>query len=49
MDPKSQPPSMRRDKLMNRGKEAVFVGYVDRTTKAWMFWEPDMKTVRQHS
>jgi transposase InsO family protein len=49
MDQRSQPTWARRDKLVNRGKEAVFVGYVENTTKAWLFWEPDMRTVKQHS
>ena len=49
MDPKSQPAGMRSDKLMNRGKDAVFVGYVPDTTKMWLFWEPDMKAIRPHN
>jgi hypothetical protein len=49
MDQRSQPTWARRDKLVNRGMEAVFVGYVENTTKAWLFWEPDMRTVKQHS
>lgn len=49
VDPRSQPQGMRRDKLMNRGKEVVFVGYCEDTTKQWQFWEPDMKAIRSHS
>ena len=49
MDPKSQPAGMRSDKLMNRGKDAVFVGYLPDTTKMWLFWEPDMKAIRPHN
>ena len=49
MDTKSQPAGMRLDKLMNRGKDAVFIGYVPDTSKMWLFWEPDMKAVRAHN
>ena len=33
IDAKSQPLGMRSDKLMNRGKDAIFVGYVPDTSK----------------
>ena len=33
VDPKSHPIHTRRDKLMDRGRECVFVGYDDNTTK----------------
>ncbi|MGG6494698.1 UNVERIFIED_CONTAM: hypothetical protein NY603_17320, partial [Bacteroidetes bacterium 56_B9] len=49
MDPKSQPAGMRSDKLMNRGKDAVFIGYVPDTSKMWLFWEPDMRAVKAHN
>ncbi|GIZ47373.1 hypothetical protein CKM354_001046600 [Cercospora kikuchii] len=49
MDPRSQPAGMRSDKLMNRGKDAVFIGYVPDTAKMWLFWEPDMRAIKAHS
>ncbi len=49
VDPRSQPQGSRRDKLMNRGKEVVFVGYCEGTTKQWSFWEPDMRAIRASS
>jgi len=39
----------RRDKLINRGKKAVFVGCLEETTELGYFWEPDMRTIRKHT
>lgn len=49
MDSRSQPAGMRSDKLMNRGKDAVFIGYVPDTSKMWLFWEPDMGAIKAHN
>ena len=49
MNPKSLPPTTRRDKLMDRGKVGVFLGYVEDTTKAWRLWAPDMQKITQSS
>ena len=49
IDAKSQLARMRSDKLMNRGKDAVFIGYVPDTSKMWQFWEPDMRDIRTHN
>lgn len=43
MNPKSLPQGGRKDKLMDRGREGVFLGYVDGTTKQYIMWAPDMK------
>ena len=37
IDPKSQLARIRLDKLMNRGKDAVFISYVPDTIKMWLF------------
>jgi hypothetical protein len=42
VDPKSHPPHTRSDKLMDRGRECVFVGYNDDTTKQWKVYAPDL-------
>jgi hypothetical protein len=44
MNPKSLPIFSRKDKLMDRGRVGVFMGYCD-TTKNFLMWAPDMKDV----
>ena len=39
------PAHARKDKLVPRGRNAIFVGYVDETTKQWKFWAPDLQRV----
>ncbi|KAI0991145.1 hypothetical protein K3495_g17042, partial [Podosphaera aphanis] len=39
------PSHSRKDKLMPRGRDAVFIGYVNETTKQWKMWAPDMRRV----
>ena len=45
MNPKSLPTFSRKDKLMDRGRVGVFIGYCDKTTKNFKMWAPDMKDV----
>ena len=45
MNPKSLPTSSRKDKLMDRARVGVFMGYCDGTTKNFKMWAPDMKSV----
>jgi hypothetical protein len=45
MNPKSLPIHGRHDKLMDRGRVGVFLGYMDGTTKNYKVWVPDMKKV----
>ena len=49
IDTKSQLARMRSDKLINRGKDAVFIGYMPDTSKMWLFWEPDIRAVRAYN
>lgn len=35
----------RKDKLAPRGRDAVFVGYVNETTKQWKVWASDLRKV----
>ncbi|KAI7159413.1 hypothetical protein KC324_g13609 [Hortaea werneckii] len=45
VNPKSLPD--RQDKLVDRGRVGVFLGYVEDTTKQYLMWAPDMKkTIR---
>jgi hypothetical protein len=43
LNPKSLPVHGRHDKLMDRGRVGVFLGYVDGTTKNYKVWAPDMR------
>jgi hypothetical protein len=43
VDPKLLPPGTRNRKLLDRGRDAVFVGYVDKTTKQYWIYAPDMR------
>lgn len=43
LNPKSLPVKGRHDKLMDRGRVGVFLGYVDGTTKNYKIWAPDMR------
>ena len=43
LDPRSLPQGGRQDKLMNRGRVGVFLGYVEDTTKQYWMWAPDMR------
>lgn len=43
VDIKSIPSHARKDKLVPRGRNAVFVGYVTVTTKQWRMWAPDLR------
>ncbi|KAI1006165.1 hypothetical protein K3495_g2047 [Podosphaera aphanis] len=45
VDIRSMPGHARTDKLVPRGRKAVFVGYVDETTKQWKMWAPDLRRV----
>lgn len=45
VDIKSMPQHARKDKFMPRGRDAVFVGYVNETTKQWKVWAPDLRRV----
>lgn len=45
MNPQSLPQDGRRDKLMDRARAGVFLGYVKGTTKQWKIWAPDMRKV----
>lgn len=47
MNPKSIP--NRQDKLKDRARKVIFIGYVGKTTKTWKFWAPDMKNEIQAS
>ena len=47
MNPKSLPVDSRKDKLMDRSRVGVFVGYVPKTTKMYKIWMPDRKAVVQ--
>ena len=50
VDPKSLPADGRRDKLMDRGRVGVFVGYVDETVKQFRLWAPDLgRVIRSHA
>ena len=43
LNPKSLPQGGRQDKLMDRGRVGVFLGYVEGTDKQFWIWAPDMK------
>jgi len=45
LNPKSLPQSGRQDKLMDRGRIGVFLGYIKGTDKQWRLWAPDMRKV----
>ncbi|KAI0995269.1 hypothetical protein K3495_g12913 [Podosphaera aphanis] len=45
VDINSMPSHSRKDKLMPRGRDAVFIGYVNETTKQWKVWAPDLRRV----
>jgi len=45
MNPKSLPTFSRKDKLMDRGRMGVFMGYVEGTTKNFKMWAPDRRAV----
>lgn len=45
VDPKSHPAGTRKDKFMDRGRECVFVGYNDDTTKQHLVYAPDLQRV----
>lgn len=49
VDRKSHPQGTRRDKLMDNGREAVFMGYVDQTTKQYKIYAPDLGYVTRSS
>lgn len=50
VDPKSLPVGSRHDKLMDRGRVGVFMGYMDETEKHYRLWAPDLRRViRGHS
>jgi hypothetical protein len=42
VDPKSLPANTRHDKLMDRGRAAVFMGYNEQTTKQYRIYAPDL-------
>ena len=43
--PKESLPQGTRHKAMDRGKDAIFVGYVPGSTSQYLFWVPDMRKV----
>ena len=43
LSPKSLPQTGRQDKLMDRGRVGVFLGYVEGTDKQYWIWAPDMR------
>lgn len=45
MSPSSLPKESSKDKLMDRGRVGVFMGYVEDTTKQWKIWAPDMRKI----
>ena len=45
IDPKSFPAESRKDKFMDRGRECVFLGYVDDTESQVLLWAPDLRRV----
>jgi hypothetical protein len=47
VDPRSLPSGSRHDKLMDRGRVAVLVGYDENTTRQYQLWAPDLRrTIR---
>ena len=48
VDPKSLPVGTRKDKIMDRGRRCVFLGYVEETDKQYWMWAPDLKRVIKH-
>lgn len=49
VNPKSLPPKGRQDKLMDRGRVAVFVGYEENTIKQFRIYAPDLGYVTRTS
>jgi hypothetical protein len=49
VDPDSLPVGTKNRSLADRGREAVFVGYVDKTTKQYWIYAPDMRKVMKTS
>src|SRR5271154_1090225 len=49
VNPKSLPPKGRQDKLMDRGRVAVFVGYEENTIKQFRIYAPDLGYVTRMS
>ncbi len=49
VDPRSLPANSRRDKLMDRGRVGVFLGYVEETTAFVKIWAPDLGRVIRHN
>lgn len=45
MDRESIPQNFRRDKLMDKARVGIFMGYVADTSKQFLIWAPDMKTI----
>ena len=47
---KSLPQGSRKDKLTDRSRTCVFIGYVDNTSSQWQLWAPDLKTtIKAHT
>lgn len=50
VDPRSLPVRSRHDKLMDRGRVGVFMGYMDETDKQYRLWAPNLgRVIRTHS
>ncbi len=48
IDARSQPQQARSNKLINRGKEAIFIRYINKIAKAQIFQELDIRAIKQH-
>ncbi len=48
VDTKSLPDGSRTDKLVNRGRPGVFMGYDENTTSHYYIWAPDRQDVIKH-
>lgn len=48
VDPRSLPDNSRKDKLMNRGRPGVFLGYDEETDTQYYIWAPDLRKLIKH-
>ena len=50
VDVRSIPQGERRNKLMDRGRVGVFMGYVEETPKQYLLWAPDLgRVIKSHA
>ena len=49
IDLRSYPQGIRRDKLINRGKDTVFIRYIENTTKQQLFQEPNIRVIKAYT